>query len=63
MVLILFTPFAGYQEQIGETDGIADLSLRREDVVAFFEGMSFTEESFPSNTQYGREHIFYIERA
>jgi SAM-dependent methyltransferase len=62
MVLILFTPFSEFERKIGDTSGIPDLSLRREDVIAFFEGLSFNEESFESDTQYGREHIFYIER-
>jgi hypothetical protein len=62
MTLILFTPFSEFEHKIGDTMGIPDLSLRRQDVVAFFDGLSYTEESLESDTQYGREHIFYIER-
>jgi SAM-dependent methyltransferase len=62
MVLILFTAFADHEKKIGDNDGIPDLSLRRDDVIAFFDGLSFTEESLGSDTEYGMEHIFYIVR-
>jgi SAM-dependent methyltransferase len=63
MVLVLFTPFAEDEKKIGDNDGIPDLSLRREDVMAFLGGLSVTEESLKSETQYGEEHIFYIGRS
>jgi SAM-dependent methyltransferase len=70
MVLILFTPFAEHERKagehdrkIGDNDGIPDLSLRRDEIVAFFDGLSFTEETLDSNTEYGRERIFYIRRS
>jgi SAM-dependent methyltransferase len=62
MVVVVFTPFAGHEHKIGENDGIPDLSLRREDVVAFFKTLRFTEETLESATEYGSEHIFYVER-
>lgn len=69
MVLILFTPFADREKKIGAPDkriggseGIPDLSLQRQEVIAFFDGLDFTEETFESDTEYGREYIFYIKR-
>jgi hypothetical protein len=63
MVLILFTPFSENERKIGDTDGIPDLSLRRDEVLSFFKELAVTEESFESATQYGREHIFYLEKS
>lgn len=62
MVLVLFTPFADAEAKIGDNDGIPDLSLRREDVVAFFDGLKVQEQSLQSQTEYGCEHIFFVER-
>jgi SAM-dependent methyltransferase len=62
MVLIIFTPLATDEQKIGDNDGIPDLSLSREEVIGFFRHLVFTEESFESDTEYGREHVFYIEK-
>ena len=62
MVLVVFTPFAAETREIASWHGIPDLSLRKEDVLAHFEGLAWREETVETNTEYLREHIFYLER-
>jgi SAM-dependent methyltransferase len=62
MVLVIFTPFRDNEVNIGDTDGIPDLSLVREEILQFFAGMSVTEETIFSGTQYGEETLFYVEK-
>jgi SAM-dependent methyltransferase len=63
MVLIVFTPFAESERKIADNDGIPDLSLRRSDLMDMFVGLAVREEAIKSATQYGQEHIFFLERA
>ena len=62
MVLIVFTPFAASERKIGDNDDIPDLALKKDEILGFFQGLRVREESIESATEYGREHIFYIER-
>jgi hypothetical protein len=62
MVLIIFTPFGSETRQIGVWEGIPDISFKKEDLTAFFGHLEYTEETLETDTQYGVEHIFYIER-
>jgi hypothetical protein len=72
--LILFTPFGPETKSIGTTwETIPDLSFRKADLLAHLNAEDpeskrsdkrrfyFTEESIQSATQYGVEHLFYIE--
>jgi hypothetical protein len=66
--LILFTPFSPITQtlQMSKVGGgnatVPDLSFRKEDLLEFFNPFSFTEETLQTATQYGIEHIFYIQR-
>lgn len=60
-VLILFTPFTLRTRAI-QPFGLIDMAFAKEDITAFFEGCEYRLESLETNTQYGVEHIFYIER-
>lgn len=62
MVLVVFTPFAAETHEIGSWHGIPDLAFRKEDLVAYFDGLAWREETVDSNTEYLREHVFYLER-
>ena len=62
MVLVVFTPFASETTEIGSWQGIPDLSLRKDELLATFVGLDVREEVVDSNTEYLREHVFYLER-
>lgn len=73
--LILFTPFTETTRTIAmsESGKVPDISFRREDLLEFLDAVDagsrrsdrrrfyFTEESIQSATQYGVEHLFYIQ--
>lgn len=61
--LVLFTPFSEETHPLDD-GGLHDLSFRREDITDRFPfGCWYSEEHIsPSDTQYGEEHVFYIER-
>ena len=72
--LILFTPFGDVTQSIGSTkENVPDISFRKEDLLEFLDAVDeaskrsdrrrfyFTEESIQSATQYGVEHLFYIQ--
>jgi hypothetical protein len=62
MVLVVFTPFAEETTEIASWQGIPDLSLRKADLLEAFAGLEVQEEIVESNTEYLREHVFYLER-
>jgi hypothetical protein len=62
MALVVFTPFGDSEMKLLDQDGIPDLALNKTEVLSYFNGLSVTEERIQSNTQYGEETIFYIER-
>jgi glycosyltransferase involved in cell wall biosynthesis/SAM-dependent methyltransferase len=62
MVLVVFTPFAARTREIGSWSGIPDLAFRKRDLVDRFGDLVHREETLVTGTQYGREHIFYLER-
>lgn len=67
MVLVVFTPMAQTTHQIATSTAITsipvpDISFRKEDLTECFDQFAYTDEAVESNSQYGREHIFYIER-
>lgn len=63
LALVMFTPFGEVTEAMGDPAGLVDLSFRKEDITGFFKGLTWTEEHLETDTQYGQEHIFYVERA
>jgi hypothetical protein len=67
MALVVFTPFAATTRQIGTSMmgtaiPVPDISFRKEDLVSFFERLTWAEESVRTKTQYGVEHLFYLEK-
>ncbi len=63
MALVIFTPFGDQTRQIAMWSGIPDISFRKEDLTNCFRDLRFSEESLLTNTQYGMERIFFIEKA
>ena len=69
MVLVIFTPFAETTRVVAVSPhgklvkaAVPDISFRKADLTAFFSDCRYAEESVTTGTQYGREHIFYIEK-
>ena len=67
MALIIFTPFAETTRVMSTalhctSVSVPDLSFRKEDLTQCFDDLRYTEESLKTDTQYGVEHIFYIEK-
>jgi hypothetical protein len=67
MALIIFTPFAEDTRVIATSTSVTsvpvpDIAFRREDLTHFFEHLRFSEETLETDTQYGAEHVFYIEK-
>lgn len=68
MVLIVFTPFADATHVIATSNGmtsipVPDISFKKTDLTALFAGVRYHEESLSTDTQYGTEHVFYLEKA
>lgn len=66
VALVMFTPFSsGETKSIGSNpEGtIPDLSFKKQDLLDLIGKFPYTEESVPSATQYGFEHVFYIARS
>jgi hypothetical protein len=67
MVLIIFTPFGPTTRQIATSSlltsiPVPDISFKKEDLTVFFEHLNYTMETLATNTQYGAEHVFYLEK-
>jgi SAM-dependent methyltransferase len=62
MVLIIFTPFEDSERKLLEENGVPDLALNKDEILSYFAGLSVTEETIRSQTQYGEETLFYVER-
>jgi hypothetical protein len=62
MVLIVFTPFGESEMKLLDENGIPNLTLNRDEILGFFEGMKVTSETIDSNTEYRTETIFYVEK-
>ena len=70
MVLTLFTPFqdatrviARYPNFNGSGAEMVDIGFAREDIVsAFGKATWFSVENIRTDTQYGLEHVFFLER-
>lgn len=66
MVVILFTPFVDVTGVIAVNAamGVPDIAFARRDLIRFFTGLKWSlEENLQTKTQYGVEHVFYLERA
>jgi len=63
MVLVMFTPFAEETYVIRESvPEIPDISFRKEDLLTHIGPYVISEESVVSDTQYGSEYVFYLEK-
>lgn len=64
MVLVLFTPFSTDKTiTLGGTELIPDLSLPRKELYKALFGLDWnSRENLLTQTQYGIEHIFFIEK-
>jgi len=62
MALIIFTPFAETTTEIAHVNGICELSLNRTEVQKALEPFAVRREEITSQTRYGAEVLFYIER-
>lgn len=63
MVLVMFTPFSDETHVMTESvPGIPDIAFRKRDLTIFFEPLLVREEALKTETQYGYEHIFYLEK-
>lgn len=65
--LILFTPFTDETKEIAHNKkhgvDVPDISFAKRDIEHFFQGLKWRMETHTTNTGYGIEHIYYIERA
>jgi SAM-dependent methyltransferase len=63
MVLVMFTPFGDETRYLEDSwSAIPTIAFKKEEVTELFEGLSYTEERLESDTEFGGEHIFYLER-
>lgn len=61
--LVMFTPFSETTHSIGTSfDTVPDLSFRKQDLLDVMAGHVVREEAIQSTSQYGIEHLFYLER-
>jgi glycosyltransferase involved in cell wall biosynthesis len=68
MTLVIFTPFGETTRVIATSATVTafpmpDISFRKEDLTAHFHWLKYFEESLTTDTQYGVEHVFYIEKS
>ena len=67
MVLVVFTPAVESTRIIATSVGLTsvvvpDIAFRLSDITERFAGVAYTLETLATDTQYGLEHIFYLQR-
>ena len=67
MALIIFTPFSDSTHVVAASQTVTafpvpDISFRKHDLTQYFGHLRYSEESLETDTQYGTEHVFYIEK-
>jgi hypothetical protein len=67
MVVVIFTPFAATTHRIVSATEVTavpvpDIAFRKADLTRCFAGCRYREESCRTRTQYGTEHVFYLEK-
>ena len=65
MVLVLFTPINDTETKVITVNselGVPDIAFNINDILEFLKPFKFKREEIRSDTQYGVEQIFYIER-
>ena len=68
MTLAIFTPFGETTTVIATSTSVTtfpvpDISFRKEDLMAHFQSLKYSEESLATDTQYGVEHVLYLEKS
>lgn len=66
MVLVIFTPINATQTTTLSRDptiGVPDISFSLVDLLSCLSGLKFNVEEVITDTVYGKEHVFYIERS
>lgn len=63
-VLVLFTPLSEKTHEIAfsKNPGVPDLSFSADDIVAHFKGCEFQQEQVKTESQYGSETVFLVEK-
>lgn len=64
LVLVTFTPHGATTHELVFHDdpGVPDLSFAKRDLTAHFAGLRWREETYETDTQYGTETVFFVER-
>ena len=64
LVIILFTPMAEQTHEITRTEelDVPDLSFSHDELMLYFNDFEVRWEDLTTNTQYGTERIYYLER-
>lgn len=67
MALVLFTPFASVTRQIATSTvltsvPVPDIAFSPSDLSACFDGLRVEQETLRTNTQYGVETVFYLQK-
>ncbi|HVC67579.1 MAG TPA: hypothetical protein VND44_08300 [Acidimicrobiales bacterium] len=63
-VLVTFTPYGETTREIAFHDdpGVPDISFAKDDLTRHFAGLTWRDETHATDTQYGTETIYFIER-
>jgi len=66
LCIIIFTPFAEREKEIAHNKrfgvDVPDIALNKQQIEGAFYGLRWKMESHKTKTQYGIEHIYYIEK-
>lgn len=65
--VIFFTPFSDTthvmaKSKVGDESDVPDISFRKDDILDYLKPFSMREEFIKTQTQYGQETLFYMER-
>ena len=64
-VLVIFTPFQETTKVLALNAGygnVPDIGFRKADLEDMLMGLTYSEQSLRTRTQYGVEHIFFVQR-
>jgi hypothetical protein len=63
-VLVTFTPYGVETREIAfhEDPGVPDISFAKEDLTSHFRGLRWQEQTYATDTQYGTETVYLVER-
>jgi len=64
-VLVIFTPFQETTKVLAlnaSYGNVPDIGFRKADLEEMLQGLAWSEQSLRTRTQYGIEHIFFIQR-